>query len=431
MMYTEIKSLANHVDKEVSIRGWLYNKRSSGKIRFLLVRDGSGLVQCVVSKNDVSAEVFEATDSLTLESALIVTGMVHKDERSPGGYELQITDLSVVRIAEEYPITPKEHGTEFLLNNRHLWLRSRKPHAIIRVRHNVVHACRTFMNDNGFVLIDSPVLTPAACEGTTTLFETDYFGEKAYLTQSGQLYLEPACMSFGKVYCFGPTFRAEKSKTRRHLTEFWMIEPEVAWMELDGLMQLAEDFLAFIVEWVLEHCQEELEILERDVATLKKSTVKPYPRMTYNDAVKKLKDKGMEFQWGNDLGAPDETALTEGSSQPLMIHRWPKEIKAFYMEPDPEDSELILGVDVLAPEGYGEIIGGSQRIADPDLILKKIREHQLPEEAFKWYIEFRRYGGVPHSGFGMGLERCVTWLTGIHHLRETIPYPRTINRLYP
>lgn len=431
MAYVDIKRLYDHADKSVSVRGWLYNKRSSGKIRFLLVRDGTGLVQCIVSRNDVPEDVFEATDSLTQESALIVTGKVHKDDRSPGGYELQVSDLKVVRIAEEYPITPKEHGTEFLLNNRHLWLRSRKQYAIIRVRHNVVRACRTFMDDNDFVLIDSPILTPAACEGTTTLFETDYFGEKAYLTQSGQLYLEPACMSFGKVYCFGPTFRAEKSKTRRHLTEFWMIEPEVAWMDLDGLMQLAEDFLAYIVDWVIENCSEELDILERDVSTLKKSTVKPYPRMTYDEAVKKLKDKGMEFQWGNDLGAPDETALTEDLSQPLMIHRWPAEIKAFYMEPAPENPELILGVDVLAPEGYGEIIGGSQRIADPDLILKKIREHKLPEEAFKWYVEFRRYGGVPHSGFGMGLERCVTWLTGIHHLRETIPYPRTINRLYP
>lgn len=431
MPFVEVRHLSRYDGQDVTVRGWLYNKRSSGKIRFLLVRDGSGLVQCIVSRNDVPEEVFTISDTITQESSLRITGTVHADHRSPGGFELLVKHIELVQLAEDYPITPKEHGAEFLLNNRHLWIRSSKQHALLRLRHQIVRACRTFFDDRDFVLIDSPILTPAAAEGTTTLFSTDYFGETAYLSQSGQLYLEPACMSFGKVYCFGPTFRAEKSKTRRHLTEFWMIEPEVAWLEIDGLMELAENFLTHIVSWCLEKCRPELETLERDLSKLEAAASGPYPRITYDEAIRRLKSKGNAIEWGMDFGAPDETALTEDSDKPLMVHRWPAEIKAFYMEPDPENDKLILGVDVLAPEGYGEIIGGSQRIGNPDKLVDKIRQHQLPEAAYQWYIEIRKFGGVPHSGFGMGLERCVTWIAGIHHLRETIPYPRTINRLYP
>jgi asparaginyl-tRNA synthetase len=430
-MNVEIRDLKNHVDQEVTVRGWLYNKRSSGKIQFLIIRDGSGLMQGVVVKKEVTPEVWENGNSLTQESSLKISGVIRKDDRSVGGYEMTVSNIVPVQIAEDYPITPKEHGSEFLLNNRHLWMRSSKQHAILRVRSQVVQACRRFFDDRNFVLIDSPILTPAAAEGTTTLFATDYFGEEAFLSQSGQLYLEPACMSFGKVYCFGPTFRAEKSKTRRHLTEFWMIEPEVAWLEIEGLMQLAEDFIQYIVTWALENCKHELEVLERDTSKLESAANGPYPRMSYTDAIKLLKEKGHDIEFGSDFGAPDETALTEELDKPLMVHRWPAEIKAFYMEPDPEDEKLVLGVDMLAPEGYGEIIGGSQRIGDPEKLLTKIHEHELPEEAYKWYIEIRKYGGVPHSGFGMGLERAITWITGIHHLRETIPYPRMINRLYP
>jgi len=430
-MYAEIADLKDHAGQTVTVRGWLYNKRSSGKIRFLIVRDGSGMMQAVVVKKEVSAEVWEAVDALTQESSLKITGMINKDDRSIGGYEMLASNIEIVQIADNYPITPKEHGAEFLLNNRHLWIRSSRQHAILKVRSEVVKACRRFFDDRGYVLIDSPILTPAAAEGTTTLFETEYFGDKAYLSQSGQLYLEPACMSFGKVYCFGPTFRAEKSKTRRHLTEFWMIEPEVAWLELDGLMQLSEDFIKFIITWALENCENELEVLERDTSKLQAAATGSYPRMTYTEAIEFLKSKGNEIEFGGDFGAPDETALTEELDKPLIVHRWPAEIKAFYMEPDPEDESLVLGMDMLAPEGYGEIIGGSQRIGDPGKLLRKIREHELPEEAYSWYIDIRKNGGVPHSGFGMGLERAITWITGINHLRETIPYPRMINRLYP
>lgn len=431
MVYSEIRDLGKHVGQEVTLRGWLYNKRKSGKIRFLMVRDGSGLIQCVVLKNEIDEKIWDKSDEITQESSLKITGIINEDKRSPCGFEMLVKDIEIVQLATDYPITPKEHGSEFLLNNRHLWIRSMKQHAILKVRSEIVKACRGFFDNRNFVLIDSPLLTPAAAEGTTTLFSTDYFGDTAFLSQSGQLYLEPACMSFGKVYCFGPTFRAEKSKTRRHLTEFWMIEPEVAWLEIDGLMQLAEDFIKSIVTHALEHCQNELKILERDTSKLEKVAAGGFPKMSYDDAIKTLQAKGHDIQWGSDFGAPDETALTEGSDLPLMVHRWPAEIKAFYMEPDPENDKLVLGVDVLAPEGYGEIIGGSQRIGDPDKLLAKIHEHNLPEEAYQWYIDIRRFGGVPHSGFGMGLERAITWITGIHHLRETIPYPRTINRLYP
>lgn len=430
-MSVEIRHLKDHVGEEVTVKGWLYNKRSSGKIRFLIVRDGSGMMQAVVVKKEVSPEMWEATDKITQESSLIISGVINKDDRSVGGYEMLASSFEIVQLSDEYPITPKEHGAEFLLNNRHLWIRSRKQHALLRLRSEIVKACRRFFDDQDFVLIDSPILTPAAAEGTTTLFATDYFGQNAFLSQSGQLYLEPACMSFGKVYCFGPTFRAEKSKTRRHLTEFWMIEPEVAWLEIDGLMQLAEDFIRYILSWCLEHCKNELEDLERDTSKLEAASQGPYPRMSYSEAIEFLKKKGNGIEHGSDFGAPDETALTEDLEKPLMVHRWPADIKAFYMEPDPEDESLVLGVDMLAPEGYGEIIGGSQRIGDPEKLLRKIREHELPEEAYEWYIDIRKYGGVPHSGFGMGLERAVTWIAGIHHLRETIPYPRTINRLYP
>ena len=431
MSVVDVKDLKDHVGEEVTVRGWLFNMRKGGKIRFLLVRDGSGIVQCVASTNDMPEETFALTDQLTQESSLRVTGKVRADDRSPGGYELSLTNLEIVQIAGEYPITKKEHGTEFLLNHRHLWLRSTRQHAIIRVRHALVRACRNYYDERGYTLVDSPMLTPAACEGTTTLFETDYFGEKAYLTQSGQLYSEASCMSFGKVYCFGPTFRAEKSKTRRHLTEFWMIEPEVAWLEFDELMELAEDFVSTIVSEVIDRCRPELETLERDIDKLAAATERPYPRISYDDAIVKLKAAGNEIEYGGDFGAPDETVITQDEDRPVLVHRWPAEIKAFYMEPDPQNPNLVLGLDVLAPEGYGEIIGGSQRIGDPELLMKKIREHNLPEDAFKWYVDIRRFGGVPHAGFGMGIERVVTWLCGIHHLRETIPFPRTINRIYP
>jgi asparaginyl-tRNA synthetase len=401
MAFAEVRSLKDHVGEEVTVRGWLYNKRKGGSIRFLLVRDGTGIVQ---------------------ESSLKVTGTVREDPRSPGGYELLVSRIEPVQIADPYPITPKEHGIEFLLDHRHLWLRSSRQHAILRVRHEVIRAIRNYYDSRGYVLIDSPIIT---------LFATDYFGDTAYLTQSGQLYLEPACMSFGKVYCFGPTFRAEKSKTRRHLTEFWMVEPEVAWMEIDELMELCEDFVYEITARVLENCRSELETLERDIGKLEKALKRPYPRMTYTETIEKLQSAGSEIQWGNDFGAADETLLTRDLDQPLLVHRWPAAIKAFYMEPDPEDDRLILGVDVQAPEGYGELIGGSQRIGSPDKLVEKIKEHNLPEAAYRWYIEIRRFGGVPHSGFGLGVERTVTWLCGIRHIRETIPYPRTLNRLYP
>ena len=431
MTVAEISELKDHVGRQVTVRGWLYNKRSSGKIRFMLVRDGTGVVQCVLSSADLPGEAFDRFDELTQESSLRVTGTVREDPRSPGGYELSVGDIEVVQIAEPYPITPKEHGIEFLLNHRHLWLRSSRQHAILRVRHELVRACRNYYDSRGYVLIDSPMLTPAACEGTTTLFETDYFGEKAYLTQSGQLYSEASCMSFGKVYCFGPTFRAEKSKTRRHLTEFWMIEPEVAWMEFDELMELCEDFVSEIVGAVIERCRPQLELLERDIGRLEAATRRPYPRLSYDEAVEKLRASGSEIEWGVDFGAPHEQLLTRDEDRPILIHRWPAETKAFYMEPDPERPELVLGVDVQAPEGYGELIGGGQRIGNAELIAKRVREHGLPEEAFRWYVDVRRYGGVPHSGFGMGIERVVTWICGLHHIRETIPYPRTINRIYP
>lgn len=395
-----------------------------------MIRDGTGIVQGVLVKSEVSPEIFDLGKELMQESSVIAQGIVRPDERAPGGYELTITDLQLVHMAEEYPITPKEHGTEFLMDHRHLWLRSRRQHAILRVRHEIIKAIRDFFDERGFVLIDTPILTPAACEGTTTLFETDYFDDKAFLAQSGQLYVEAAAMAFGKVYCFGPTFRAEKSKTRRHLMEFWMIEPEVAYADHEDNMRLQEDLVSFIVQRVLTHRLAELETLERDISRLE-NVVPPFPRISYDEAIQRLQAAGVDIEWGADFGGGDETILAEQFDRPVFVHRYPAEIKAFYMKPDPERPEVVLCDDLLAPEGYGEIIGGSQRIDDPDLLKQRMREHDLPEETYAWYLDLRRYGSVPHSGFGLGLERTVAWICGLPHVRETIPFPRLINRLYP
>ncbi|HEY3175374.1 MAG TPA: asparagine--tRNA ligase [Candidatus Polarisedimenticolia bacterium] len=428
--FVSIADLESRDGQVATLRGWVYHKRDIGKIRFLVMRDGTGYAQGVVVAKEVPAAVFDTAGALTQESSFRMTGRVRKEPRAPGGYEINVTALEPYHIADEYPISPKEHGTDFLMDNRHLWLRSSRPHAILRIRSEVCMAIRDFFDERGFVLIDSPIFTPAACEGTSTLFETDYFGDKAYLTQSGQLYLEPACMAFGKVYCFGPTFRAEKSKTRRHLTEFWMVEPEVAFMELPELLDLAEEFVIYIVGRILERRREELKTLERDVSKLE-AISRPFPRMTYDEAVAILKDKGVGFQEGGDFGATDETVLSELNASPLMVTNYPTSVKAFYMQPSPDAPDKAACVDILAPEGYGEIIGGSQRIHDYDLLLRRIQEHGLPEDAFKWYLEIRKYGTVPHSGFGMGIERTVAWLCGVHHLREAIPYPRTLSRIYP
>jgi asparaginyl-tRNA synthetase len=435
-----IGELGDHVGESVLLKGWVYQKRSSGKIRFLVLRDGTGFLQCVAGVKDLSPESFEAIDKVTAESSITVRGTVRKDDRAPGGFELGLTEFEVIHLAAEFPIQPKEHGVEFLFDNRHLYLRSRTPHAALSVRNELVQSCRDFFYERDFVLIDSPILTPNACEGTSTLFQTPYFDDTAYLTQSGQLYLEPACMAFGRVYCFGPTFRAEKSKTRRHLTEFWMIEPEVAFLELPGLLELAEEFVSYLVGRTLDRCKEELKVLERDTTQLEK-VVPPFPRITYDEAAKilttpdaqaKMRDAGAPaFAYGGDFGSYDETLLTSQFDRPVMVTHWPADIKAFYMQPDPSDPGKALCVDVLAPEGYGEIIGGSQRIHDHDLLLKRIEEHRLPVPAFQWYLDIRKYGTVPHAGFGMGIERCVTWITGLPHLRESVPYPRQINRLYP
>lgn len=425
-----ISDISKHADQEVKIQGWLYNKRSSGKLWFLQVRDGSGIIQAVVFKGDVSEEIFQRCEKLTQESSIVVTGKVSEDKRAPSGFELQMKDIQIMHLAEEYPISPKEHGSTFLMDHRHLWLRSSKQNAILKIRHEVIRACREFFDSQGFVLIDAPIFTPNACEGTTTLFETDYFGSKAYLTQSGQLYMEAGAMAFGKVYCFGPTFRAEKSKTRRHLTEFWMIEPEVAFLDLDGDMDLAEDFIIYIVQRVLQNRRAELELIERDIAPLQKVT-KPFPRISYDEAVAILKKKNIEFEYGSDFGAPDETVISGEFDKPLLVHRYPARIKAFYMKSDPEQPDKALCVDMLAPEGYGEIIGGGQREDDLETLEKKIKEHDLPKKAFEWFLDLRRYGSVPHSGFGLGIERAVTWICGLNHLRETIPFPRLMNRLNP
>lgn len=495
-----INNLAGHEGKEVTLKGWVYNYRGSKNLYFLELRDGSGICQCVVSKDDVSEETWEAADSLRQESSLSVTGKVVEDERSTGGYELQVTGLKVIQIAEDYPITPKEHGVEFLMENRHLWLRSQKQWAAMRVRNEIIYAIHTFFQERGFVQMDAPIFTGNAAEGTTTLFETDYFDDKAYLTQSGQLYGEAMAMAHGLIYTFGPTFRAEKSKTRRHLTEFWMIEPEMAFYDLDMDMDLAEDFIKFIVRRVIERRSKELEILERDTGNLGKTIEQDFPRISYSEAVETLrseetagmlddmaesrqkerkdlmeereeiekehgsakkwrkaqidqrikeiagrvdqieedlrnipswKESALNFEWGEDFGGSDETILTMKYDTPIIVHRYPAEIKAFYMKRDPQDDDLALAMDVLAPEGYGEIVGGSEREDSLEVLKQRIDEHNLPEDVFGWYLDLRKYGSVPHSGFGLGLERTVAWLCGLSHVRETIPFPRMMGRLTP
>lgn len=431
MSRSYVEDLHKQIGKEVLLQGWLYNKRSSGKVRFLLLRDGTGVVQCVMAKGTVPDDVFGRFDELTQESSFSVKGTVRKDDRAPRGVEVDVTGLEIHQIASEYPITPKDHGVEFLVDRRHLWLRSSRQHAIMRIRHRIIKAIRDFFDGRGFTLIDSPILTPAACEGTSTLFETDYFDlGKAYLTQSGQLYAEAGAMAFGKVYCFGPTFRAEKSKTRRHLTEFWMVEPEVAFCDLNQDMDLAEEFLEYIVQCVLKDRAEELKTLERNTKFLE-NVKRPLPRISYDEAVAILKKHGSTFEWGNDFGGTDETIISEQFDRPVMVHRYPAAIKAFYMKRDPENPKLALAVDVLAPEGYGEVIGGSQREDDFDALLKRLHEHNLPREAFEWYLDLRKYGSVPHAGFGLGLERTVAWICGLDHIRETSPFPRMIYRITP
>ncbi len=431
MRDAEIRELPGLIGEQVRVSGWLYNARSSGKLRFLVVRDGSGYLQSVVFRPGVEERVWEDAGRVTQESSLHVAGTVKAEPRAPGGVELQVGELAIEQLCPDYPITPKEHGPDFLLNHRHLWLRSKRQHAIMRVRDELTFGIRDFFHSRHYVNIDSPILTPAACEGTSTLFETDYFGEKAYLSQSGQLYLEPAAAAHGKVYCFGPTFRAEKSKTRRHLMEFWMVEPEVAWLRFDGLLDLAEEFVSSLVARVLDRCRQEFEWLERDMARLEAAAARPYPRIDYGDAVEKLKTKGFAVAFGDDFGGDEETALADEAGKPIMITRYPAAIKAFYMEPDANDPARALAVDMIAPDGYGEIIGGSERISSPEKLEQRIAEHNLPLAAFQWYLDVRRYGGFPHSGFGMGIERVVSWLCGLTHLREAIPYPRMINRLYP
>jgi asparaginyl-tRNA synthetase len=425
-----INDIGNHEGQEVSLNGWLYNKRSSGKLHFLQLRDGTGTIQCVMFKGDVPPEMFQLADHLPQESSLTVTGAVRADARSSIGFEVSVKSLAVHQIAHEYPITPKEHGVAFLLDHRHLWLRSARQHAILRVRSEIIGACRDYFDDHGFTLLDAPIFTPAACEGTSTLFSVKYFDDTVYLTQSGQLYMEAGAMAFGKVYCFGPTFRAEKSKTRRHLTEFWMIEPEVAYCDLNGDMELAEDFIEYVVQRVLTNKHKELVALERDLTKLA-NIKKPFPRISYGEAIELLQKKGIDIQWGADFGGDDETIISESFDRPVIIHRYPTENKAFYMKADPENPKVALCMDVLGPEGYGEIIGGGQREDDLALLEKKIRDHGLPEQAFSWYLDLRRYGSVPHAGFGMGIERMVTWLTGLHHVREAIPFPRMLERVTP
>ena len=436
---SRIDEIGRHDGQTVEIRGWLYNLRESGKLLFPQFRDGSGVIQGVVAKNQVPPEVFDAIKGLTQESSVIVRGKVRADKRAPGGYELDVQDVQVVQKVPEndpYPISLKEHGVDFLMEHRHLWVRSPRQAAILRIRAEIERACRTFFDERGFTLTDPPILTPAACEGTSTLFPVEYFDEQAFLTQSGQLYIEATAMALGKVYSFGPTFRAEKSKTRRHLTEFWMVEPEVAYATLDDIMELGEGLISFVVQRVLERRRADLQTVGRDISKLE-PVKPPFPRISYDEAVERLQKGHAEgkleakFEWGGDLGAPDETFLSAQFDRPVMVHRYPAVVKAFYMEPDPQNPKLALACDVLAPEGYGEVIGGSQRIGSYELLLKRIQEHNLPEDAFKWYLDLRKYGGVPHAGFGMGIERMVAWICGLEHVRETIPFARMLYRLYP
>ncbi|MGH2460646.1 MAG: asparagine--tRNA ligase [Chloroflexota bacterium] len=430
MDWTYISEIGAHEGRDVTLKGWLYHKRSSGKLHFLLIRDGTGTIQGVISRADVSPETFDAAGSLTQESSVVVSGKVRADARAPGGYELSVSAVTPVQIAQEYPISPKEHGVDFLMDHRHLWLRSSRQHAILRIRAAIIGAIRNYLDDHGFTLVDSPILTPSACEGTTTLFETTYFDAKAYLSQSGQLYLESAAMALGKVYCFGPAFRAEKSKTRRHLIEFWIVEPEVAYFEHEDNLRLQEALVSHVVQIVLRDRRPELDVLERDVSKLE-SALPPFPRITYDRAIEILGEHGIERAWGDDFGAPDETALANLYDRPLFVEKYPSQVKAFYMQPDPDRPELALCDDLLAPEGYGEIIGGSQRIHDLALLERRLAEHELPREAYEWYLDLRRYGSVPHSGFGLGIERTVAWICGLEHVRETIPFPRMLYRLYP
>ncbi len=427
---TRVSGLGSAIGREVRLHGWLDKKRSSGKIGFLQIRDGSGVVQAVASRSDLDSESWQAVESITQESSLELVGRVTADPRAPAGVELHLSRLRIIALSEEFPITPKEHGTAFLMEHRHLWLRSSRQRAVLAVRSELCQAIRDFFYQRDFVLVDSPILTPAACEGTSTLFETDYFGDPAFLSQSGQLYLEPAAAAFGKVYCFGPTFRAEKSKTRRHLTEFWMVEPEVAFLEFEGLCKLAEEFIGYLVARLVERRRSELELLERDLAILER-VVPPFPRIRYGEAIETLRGEGQEIAWGDDFGAEHETILASQHDRPLLVTHYPAKAKAFYMQPDPEDPTLALALDVLAPEGYGEIVGGSQRIHDHDLLLKRIEDHGLSRPAFQWYLDIRRFGTFPHSGFGMGIERFLAWVTGVGHLRETIPYPRMLYKIYP
>ena len=434
-----IADIGKHAGETVTIKGWLYNLRESGKLLFPIFRDGTGFIQGVLHVKSVAPEVFETVKHLTQESSVIVTGQVRAEARAKGGFELDVKEVQVIEKVPEgdpYPISLKEHGVEFLMDHRHLWVRSSRQASILRIRAAIIKAARDFFDNNGFTLTDPPILTPAACEGTSTLFEVDYFDEPAFLTQSGQLYIEATAMALGKVYSFGPTFRAEKSKTRRHLTEFWMVEPEVAYAELDDIMKLAEDFISYIVQYVLKTRRADLEAIGRDITKLEQISA-PFPRLQYDDAVKMLQEghaKGLvehKFEWGGDFGSPDETYISSQFDRPVMIHRYPAQVKAFYMEPDPQRPELALCVDVLAPEGYGEIIGGSQRMGSYELLRKRIHEHHLPEEAFKWYLDLRKFGGVPHGGFGMGIERAVAWICGLEHVRETIPFARMLNKIYP
>ena len=430
MENTYLSDIADYENQEATFNGWVYNTRSVGKIWFLILRDGTGMTQCVVTTDDTPNDIFCLEKSLTQESSVSVTGLVKKEPRSVGGHEILVKNIVVHQVAEKYPITHKEHGTSFLMDHRHLWIRSKKQHAILKIRHQVVKACRDFLDNNGFILIDAPIFTANACEGTSNLFAVDYFERSAYLTQSGQLYSEATAASFGKVYCFGPTFRAEKSKTRRHLTEFWMVEPEMAYYNLDDNMNLAELFVEYIVQSCLKYCQTELNTLERDISKLENVKV-PFPRITYGEAVKILEDQGSEFSYGSDFGGTDETIISDQYDKPVMVHRWPAKIKAFYMKRDDKNDDLALGLDMLAPEGYGEIIGGGQREDDLAILENRIKEHDLDMKDFGWYLDLRKYGSVPHSGFGLGIERTVAWITGIKHIRETIPFPRTIYRLDP
>ena len=430
MAVARINRISEFEGQTVQLNGWVYNSRRSGKIGFLMFRDGFGIIQCIVAKNDMGEDQFEVFKSLTQESSLSVIGDVVKNDRAPGGFEMVVSELTVHQLSSEYPITPKEHGTDFLMNHRHLWLRSKRQHAILKVRHEIIKAVRDFFDSNDFTLCDSPIFTPNAAEGTSTLFGTDYFGNTAYLAQTGQLYGEAAAMAVGRHYNFGPTFRAEKSKTRRHLTEFWMVEPEIAYCDIDEDMDWAEKLILFIIERVLENRKSELDILERDLAKLEQIKA-PFPRASYTECVDLLNKGGIDFKWGDDFGAPEETFIGEQYNQPVMVHRFPSAIKAFYMKRDPENDKVVLGMDVLAPEGFGEIIGGSERETEISLLEDRIKDEELNQADYEWFLDLRRFGSVPHSGFGMGIERVVAWICNLPHVRETIPFPRTIGRLYP